>query len=146
MIKHSTILTVGLINLIGLCLFQWYVASLLNDGMGLTNFHLFIPLILVDMNMLLWFVGQKIQFYQYWLLLYAGYAFSILLFYTVLYMDIDAAAGEGLPPGEVYWDLFLFVFIYAFMQLIIFCFLHIVTYILYRLFKKLFLLSVNSSL
>ena len=132
--KRSPLL-IGVINLISSCLIQWYAASLLKDEMTLTHFHFFYsPLLLVGVNVLLWLGGWKVRFHLYWLFMYVGHAGSILIFYFILYINIDLAAWEGFPPGEAYWDLFLFVFMYAFLQLVVLCCLNIVTYLLYRLF------------
>ena len=133
-IKHSPVL-IGLINLISICLIQWYAASLLKNEMTLTHFHLFyIPILLVGVNVLLWLGGWKVRFHLYWLFMYIGHACSILIFYFIFYIDLDLAAWEGFPPGEAYWDLFLFVFTYALLQLIVLGCLNIITYLFYRLF------------
>ena len=134
-VKHSYVLTVGIINLTVACMVQWYAASLLNDGGALTIFQLvYVPLLLVGVNLLLWMMGRNIPFYPYWLLLYFGYACSIPFFYFILSTQIDSKEWIDFPPGEAYWDLFLSVFIYAVPQLIILCCLNIVTYLFYRLF------------
>ena len=135
MVKRSPVLTVGIINLSIACLIQWYTASLQNDGAELTNFHfLYVPLLLVGVNLLLRVVGRNIPFHQYWLWLYFGYACSITFFYFTLSTQVDSREWHDFPPGAAYWDLFLFVFIYAFLHLIILCCLNIVTYLVYRIF------------
>ena len=133
-IKRSPLL-IGVINLISSCLIQGYTASLLKDEMNLAHFHFFyLPLLLVGVNVLLWLVGWKVSFRLYWLCMYASHACSILIFYFILYIDIDLAAWEGFPPSEAYWDLFLFVFMYAFLQLVVLCCLNIATYLFCRVF------------
>ena len=133
-IKRSPVL-IGLINLTISCLIQWYAASLLKDEMTLTQFQFFyVPILLVGVNVLLWLGGWKVRFHLYWLFMYVGHACSILIFYFILYIDIDLAAWKGFPPGEAYWDLILFVFTYAFLQLVSLGCLNIATYVFYRLF------------
>ena len=142
MVKRSPVLRIGLMNLTIACLGQWYTASLLNDGGAPAYFQFFyMPLLLVGVNLLLWVMGRNIPFHHYWLSLYFGYACSLPFFYFILSARIDSREWSDFPPGEAYWDLFLTVFIYGFLQLIILCCLNMVAYILSRLFRRLFLVS-----
>lgn len=135
--KHSSVLLVALTNLLIICLAQYFYALMLIDNNVVTIFQLFyIPLISITINLLLWSSRFKIKFYLHWIFVYISYFFSIFIFYFINYINVDSIKWGDFPPGEAYWDLFLYVFVNSMLQLSILFFLNIATCLLYKIIRR----------
>lgn len=129
--RRSSIISVALTNIIILCLTQYLYVFMKGEKIESDNFQLlYFPLIIVSVNLSLWFSRFRIKFFLHWIFAYIGYFCSIFVFYIINYINVDTS--EDLPPGEAYFDLLLTIAIFSPLQLIILLFLNGVTYILYK--------------
>ncbi|QFF99118.1 hypothetical protein PB01_09915 [Psychrobacillus glaciei] len=112
---------------------QCFYALMLIDKKEITILPLFfVPLIIMSINLILWFSKFRIEFYLHCNFAYIGYFCSIFIFYFINYINVDISEWADFPHGEAYWDLFLFVCIHSTLQLVILFPLNFVTYLLYR--------------
>lgn len=103
--------------------------------MSVVTFQIiFTLLIFLPLNTFLWFSKINVGLYRHWLSIYIGFFCSTVIFYVIKALLVDNK--DEFPPGETYFDLFLTVFIYAFLQLIIFLLLNGITYIVYKFIHK----------
>ncbi len=119
-------LKIVLINTVIICLSQFL---LMHTKLSILPFQLgFTALIFLPINTLIRLSKIKLDLYQHWLSIYIGFFCSTVIFYVIEALLLDSLSDS--PPGEPYFDLFLIVFIYGFLQLLIFIFINGVSYII----------------
>ncbi|PUB08198.1 hypothetical protein [Paenisporosarcina sp. OV554] len=129
--KRSSVILIALTNIIILCLTQYLYVFMMSEKIELDNFQLlYFPLIIVSINLFLWFSKFRIEFFLHWIFAYIGYFCSIFIFYFINYINVDTS--EDFPPGEAYFDLFLTFAVFSALQVIILLCLNGITYILYK--------------
>ncbi len=134
--KRSSIIFVALTNIIILCLTQYLYVFMMSEKVRLDYFRLlYFPLIIISINLLLWFSRFKIGFFLHWIFAYLGYFCSVSTFYFINNSNVDTT--EDFPPGEDSFDLFLTFAVFSSLQVIILLLLNGVTYILYKGYSRL---------
>ncbi|KOS68707.1 hypothetical protein AEA09_09235 [Lysinibacillus contaminans] len=132
---RSSVYIILLTNIFIICIAQSFYAL-----MEVDKNLFFVPVVIVSINFILWLSNFRIKFYQHWIFAYIGFFCSIFIFYFIHYINIDISEWNDFPPGEAYWDLFLFVFITSVFQLIVLLTLNLFTYLFYKgasyLFKR----------
>lgn len=131
--SKSSFILVALTNIIVLCLIQIIYWSILNEKIDMVIFQFLIfPLVIILINILLWFSKFKLGFYQHALFAYAGFFVSIIVSSFLILIILDH---QELPPGEIvlFADV-IFIFITAIVQLIILLLLKFMIYIFYKIF------------
>ena len=129
--NQSSLMIVAALNIMILCLAQFLYAVIMDGDIAANNFQLiFFPLLLVMINLVLWFTKYRVAFFLHWLLAYIGYVCAFIILYGIRYIRVIPI--EDMPPGEAYFDLFLTAFILLLIQGFILLCLNGVTYILYR--------------
>ena len=128
--KRSSILVVALTNIIILCLTQFVYIFMMDGPIEFNKFQLlYFPILLVFINLVLWFSKYRIEFFLHWIFAYAGYVCFIVIIFVIQYIQVDPL--EYMPPGEAYFDLFLSMGIFVTIQVFILLCFNIVTYVLY---------------
>lgn len=124
---------VAFTNTVILCLAQITYSSILDEIMDTLVFQLLVfPLIIVLINTILWFSKFKLKFYQHALFVFGAFFVSVIVSSFLLLVGLDP---QELPPGElVLFEDVLFIFITAFVQLLILMLLNFIMYIFYRIF------------
>ena len=134
-IKKGNIKIILLINIVIICLSFFLFFSLLHEKLSVLTFQIiFTALIFLPLNTFLWFSKINVGFYRHWLSIYICFFCSTVIFYTIKALLVDKT--NDFPPGEIYFDLFLTVFIYAFLQLIIFLLANGITFIINKFIQK----------
>ena len=129
--KPSSPVIVATSNIVLLCLAQFIYVVIMDGDIAANNFQLiFFPLLLVMINLVLWFTKYKVAFFLHWLLAYIGYVCAFIILYGIRYIRVIPI--EDMPPGEAYFDLFLTAFILLLIQGFILMCLNGMTYIFYR--------------
>ncbi|TRZ38481.1 hypothetical protein CEQ21_24135 [Niallia circulans] len=125
-LMNENSLKIILINTVIICLsqllFMYTKLSILPFQLGFT------VLIFLPINIVIKLSKMKVDFYQHWVSVYVGFFCSTVIFYILKALLVNKPSDS--PPGEPYFDLFLIVFIYGFLQLLIFIFLNGITYII----------------
>jgi len=131
--SHSSVILVVLINLIFVCIAQGFYTLMLLEIKDVTiSLLFFLPLIIVSVNLILWLSKFRIKFSWHLISAYIGYFCSVFVFYFIHYINIDKSSYDDFPPGEAYWDLFLYVCINTALQLTILFSLTVVIFLLYK--------------
>ncbi|MEG0259056.1 MAG: hypothetical protein RR595_06415 [Lysinibacillus sp.] len=131
--NRTPVIFVILTNAFFICIAQVLFALVLIDKTEMTTLLLiFLPLVIISINIIIWLSKFRIEFYQHWLIAYIVFFCSIIIFYFIQAIHIDLSEWKDSPLGEAYFDLFLFVFITSACQLIILFSLNIITYLFYR--------------
>lgn len=131
--NKSSFIMVALTNIIILCLIQTIYWSLLNETIDMIIFQFFIfPLVILLINIFLWFSKFKLEFYQHALFAYTGFFVSIIVSSFLILIILDH---QELPPGEIvlFADV-IFIFITAIVQLIILLLINFLIYLFYKIF------------
>jgi hypothetical protein len=103
--KRTSAILVVLTNIIILCLTQSLYVFMMGEKIELVDFQLlYFPLIIMSINLFLWFSRFRVKLMLHWIFAYIGYFCSILTFFSINYFKLDTF--EDFPPCEVYFDLF----------------------------------------
>ncbi len=134
--SHSSVIWVVLINIFSICIAQVFYTLMLLDIKDVTiSLLFFLPLIIVSVNLILWLSKFRIKFFWHLISAYIGYFCSVFVFYFIHYINIDKSYYDHFPPGEAYWDLFLFVCINTALQLTVLFSSTVVIFLLFLLYK-----------
>lgn len=117
-----------LLNIAIFCLNQYLFFSVHNPNFLLL--HLYFLISFLPLNVWIWRSKFKIDFYHHWTCIYIGLLFSIFLF--ILFKSWTTDKTDFISGGEFYFDLFLTIFVFAFVELLILICLNGVTYIFKR--------------
>lgn len=120
-------------NTVILCLAQVIYCTMLAEIMDTLVFQFLVfPIIIVLINIILWFSKLKLKFYQHALFVYGAFFVSIIVSSFLILVVLDH---QELPPGEVvlFADV-LFIIITSTMQLLILMLLNFIMYIFHRIF------------
>ena len=134
MYKHKRSIIVAVTNIIIICLAPIIYDSILFNIIDLALFKLIIfPLIIVFINIALWFSKFKLQFYEHMLWGYIAFFLSIIVSFVLL---IDPSKEK--PPGEtlVLHADFLMILYITIVQCIFLLFFNSILYITYIILKK----------
>lgn len=127
--KRLSVSLLTLTNIIFLSLIQLLFVIFPHEKIDFVVFQLvYFPLIILSINLIFWFSRFRIDFFLHWICIYIGYFCSILTYYFIEYLNVDPL--QDVPPGEAYFDLFLFTAVFVILQIIILLILNGVTFIL----------------
>jgi len=84
--------------------------------------------------MFIFFGLMNIRYYRHWISIYLGLFCSIGFSYFFNILNVDISTDS--PPGEEYFDLFLAIILFSFLQLIILLCLNGITSIIKKLTQR----------
>lgn len=130
---YKNIFLVALTNIIIVCLAQLFYWLILIEIIDMAIFQFLIfPLMIIFLNIFLWFSKFKIEFYQHSSFAYLAFFLSVIFSF---FISLDPS--KELPPGEtiLHADVLFIIFVST-LQLIILLLLNIIMYIFYKIFSK----------
>ena len=139
-ISDKSSITIVAVNTILMFLSQWFYFSFLYVELSVLTFvSLFIACIILPINVLLWISKLKVEFYKHWVNVYLGFLCSVTLFYIVEILTADKM--NDMPPGDIYFDLFLTIFIMSFLKLVLLIMVNGITFLIYKIIYGKFLIE-----